>query len=383
MGLRLATNLFSCAATSCARDESSSSGDDDCYNSSHFTGSSSNLSESIGLNNDSSVAELTWDDIKVRFLLGKGSYSKVKSVTLGSSAASRTGLVRSKKKYAIKYLRNTTIEQQDLFTEAAVDLAMEAQLLAFLNHDNIVSLYGQGCLSDAYANSCKHFLLIDRLDNTLDEVMKLWRFEGSSYYVPQQDCPTQVERIQNVALPITRAMEYLHSEHVVYRDLKPHNVGMTADGTIKLFDFGLARIKHPDRKMTGRVGSPLYMSPEVSTCQDYGLPADVYSFAILLWELMTTEIPFPGITRKRLEQAVILDNRRPIVDKACGSQQMQELISNSWIQEPHLRPTFSRIRQILENEVTTHKIMTVGHKKSATVTSAKSIATSSPLAHAA
>ena len=352
---------------------SSSSSDDNCDNSSHFTRYSSSSDESIESNNESSSpAELTWDDVKVRFLLGKGSYSKVKAVTIGSSAAKRTGLVRSKQKYAIKYLRNSIIERPDVFTEAAVDLAVEAQLLTFLNHDNIVSLHGQGCLSDAYANGCKHFLLIDRLDNTLDEVLRVWRLD-LSYHV-SQPIPSQVERIENVALPIARAMEYLHSKNVVYRDLKPHNIGMAADGTIKLFDFGLARIKHPDRKLTGRVGSPLYMGPEVSTCQDYGLPADVYSFAMLLWELMTTQIPFAGITRKGLEQAVILDNRRPIVDKSCGSQQMQELISNAWIQEPHLRPTFSRIRQVLENEVAIHELMLKGHNSIA-VTNSKSIAT--------
>jgi serine/threonine protein kinase len=235
-------------------------------------------------------------------------------------------------------------------------LAVESQLLTYLKHDNIVSLHAQGCLADAYVNGCRHFLLIDRLDKTLDEILNEWQSQDLPYFIPpvHSKRPSRVERIQQFALPIARAMEYLHSENVVFRDLKPHNIGTTADGTIKLFDFGLARIKDSERQMTGRVGSPLYMAPDYSNKQGYGLPVDVYSFSILLWELMTFKVPFDGMNRKELMQAVIFENRRPSVDETCGSQQVQELLSTGWIKEPHLRPTFSRIRHVLENEVGVH-----------------------------
>ena len=64
------------------------------------------------------------------------------------------------------------------------------------------------------------------------------------------------DRLNDIAIPIAEAMKYLHSKNVIYRDLKPSNVGFDQNGTIKLFDFGLAReITDPGKCMTGCTGS--------------------------------------------------------------------------------------------------------------------------------
>jgi len=300
-------------------------------------------------NEDPILPILSWQDIRVGRVLGKGAFSKVKKVSLRSSNKDKG---HSKQKYAIKYLRNSTMERKDIFLDAAVDLAIEGQFLAYLNHENIVQIHAQGCLTDAYKNDNRYFLVLDRLDGTLDGLLEDWRLSGMPYYIfPDSALMMSLEeRIKSIALPVARAMEYLHSYNIVFRDLKPFNIGLY-NGTVKLFDFGLARIAKEDLKLTGRVGSPLYMAPEVVLSQDYGLPVDVYSYAIMLWELLTVEVPFVGMKRSELERAVVRENRRPKLDKNCGSPQIQDLISRAWDQSPDSRPTFSSICEILEKDV--------------------------------
>lgn len=70
--------------------------------------------------------------------------------------------------------------------------------------------------------------------------------------------------------------------------------------------------------MTGNIGSPLWMAPEVALSKKYGLPADIYSFAYILWELTTLETPFEGFTREQHAKAILVDNVRPKVDSCCG-----------------------------------------------------------------
>ncbi len=70
-------------------------------------------------------------------------------------------------------------------------------------------------------------------------------------------------------------MEFLHSNRVIYRDLKPHHIGFGVEVTVRLFDFGLARIhEEGERKLTGCTGSARYMALEVARSQAYSFPAD-------------------------------------------------------------------------------------------------------------
>jgi serine/threonine protein kinase len=251
-----------------------------------------------------------------------------------------------KRKYAIKYLRNSIVQKESVFKDAARDLAIEGQFLAYLKHENIIELHAEGCLEEAYENDCRHFLVLDRLDKTLDPLIHEWRCNERMPYVTLVT-PTVKERIQSIALPVAKAMEHLHSNGIVFRDLKPYNIGFQ-NGKVKLFDFGLARFAKEGRRLVGRVGSPLYMAPEVTQSRAYGLPADVYSFAIMLWELLMLEIPFEGMSREELEYAVVNENARPVIEKSVGSRALQNMITSAWDASPESRPTFTSIREVLE-----------------------------------
>jgi serine/threonine protein kinase len=140
----------------------------------------------------------------------------------------------------------------------------------------------------------------------------------------------------------------------VFRDLKPANIGFDKNGTVKIFDFGFAR-EHTEngeqqRKMTGGTGTPCYMAPEVARMEeDYGFPADVYSFAILLWQIVTTRVPFSEfMSFSEFYLKVVLGEQRPSL-KYLKNKELATLISQCWSPDPKKRCTFPKIQSVLEN----------------------------------
>ncbi len=115
-----------------------------------------------------------------------------------------------------------------------------------------------------------------------------------------------------VALQIAAGLKYLHSHNIIFRDLKPANIGFDVRGDVKIFDFGLARIMpddgcpYTDRFFMSGAGSPRYMSPECLTLgESYNMKADIYSFAIILWEMLSASRPYDFVkSRDQLVQYV-------------------------------------------------------------------------------
>jgi len=157
----------------------------------------------------------------------------------------------------------------------------EAEAIARLKHPNIVEIYALG------------------------------EHEGQPYFVLEY-CPggsltrkldgtpaTIAEAARTVEL-LGRAMAVAHERHIVHRDLKPANVLLTAEGTPKVTDFGLAKLLDDDSIQTqsGAVlGTPCYMAPEqAANSNKIGPPADVYSLGAILYELLTGRPPFKGAT---------------------------------------------------------------------------------------
>ncbi|CAI7827728.1 unnamed protein product [Closterium sp. NIES-54] len=100
-----------------------------------------------------------------------------------------------------------------------------------------------------------------------------------------------------LALHIARGLCYLHARDVVHRDLKSDNLLLDHKGTVKIADFGVARTeaKNPN-DMTCETGTVRWMAPEVIDHKPYTRRVDVYSFGIVLWELVTSDLPFKGLT---------------------------------------------------------------------------------------
>lgn len=307
------------------------------------------------------VNEIAHSSLEIGPLCGKGGFSNVNEVTIRDD--SNNGKTNGRK-YAIKYLRDSVMKKRASLKVGAADLAIEARILSHISHPNIVKLHGisAGSLSNAYKHNHRFFLVLDLLSCSLEDKLAAWGFEEEQEVAKQSRLlprfglsdPQKIrlyERMNSVAIPVANALKYLHEKNIVLRDLKPGNIGFDKEGTVKLFDFGMAREVKDGRKLTGGTGSPIYMSPEVMLCKSYGLPADIYSMAYVLWELATLKLPFDGITRDDHAKTILVDNGRPKVDNRCGSTRMQKLITECWERSPKSRPTALEVLATLNVEV--------------------------------
>jgi len=171
--------------------------------------------------------------------------------------------------------------------------------------------------------------------------------------------PEQDIRVKHIGLGVAEAMSFLHQHQVVYRDLKPSNIGFDSQDQVKLFDFGLARKLHGDggeenRNLTMQVGTLRYMSPEIyfgsysRGSPPYSFSTDVFSFAILLWEIITLKKPFGNVhSLLDFTNRVFVRHRRPSL-QLVHSRKVRQLLKASWDPNPDLRPSFAPIVAQLE-----------------------------------
>ena len=183
------------------------------------------------------------------------------------------------RKVAIK-----TIRMQTLSREAAAEFEgrfrTEARSAARLHHPNIVSVYDSGQDADTT------YLVMELIDG---QDLKHHLEAGSRFSVR-----TSVLMVHDLLL----ALEHAHQQKVVHRDVKPANILIEGNGRVKLTDFGVARIQDPEEsgltQVGGSVGTPRYMAPEQAKGLRGDARSDLFSAAVVLYELLTGEPPFQG-----------------------------------------------------------------------------------------
>ena len=277
-------------------------------------------------------------------------------------------------------------ELEDVVENAIRGAYFEATLLSHIpHHPHIIQFTA---LSDNFWQDPRRgFVVMEKLTSTLDQHLDRWHFlsqqaqkakqqlfpfrkqrrgGGGGSMMPEE----QLERIESTAVGVAKACLFLHQHDIVHRDIKPTNIGFTsADGSVKLFDFGLARTTHAfdgqHRVLTGNTGTPCYMAPEVAAYKDYGLAADVFSFAILLWEICALEPPPSppqggGETTKALYKIIPRHwRRRPSLQKIAAIP-VRKLLQQCWHDDPSQRPSFEEIvPQLLAMTTTTYDSATV------------------------
>jgi serine/threonine protein kinase len=148
-----------------------------------------------------------------------------------------------------------------------------------------------------------------------------------------------------IALDIAAGMAYMHEQQVLHRDLKSLNILLDEEKRAKICDFGLARVVSLE-PMSGLVGTAQWMAPEIFLSQPrYGGPVDVYSFGIMLWELLTSGLPFDGVEVAQLPKRVV-GGLRPEIPRDTPPE-LAALIASCWHEDPQKRPTFQQISQLL------------------------------------
>lgn len=339
-----------------------------------------------------------WSDVIMGDKLGEGGFCLVHACALKDAPLDES--------CAIKSLKPELAANKKNFVHGAEDLATEACFLGKLDHPNIVKLRAvtagsvESTVSNSGTSDKGFFIVIDRLVETLEQKIHRWQSQiddspHSMFYRMSREYKDKqkvmlLERLE-VALDLSNVMTYLHSLNVVFRDLKPDNCGFTRDGTLKLFDFGLAKEEKPSMRdedgryrMTGHTGSRRYMAREgkqksvirclqcrISTCilrnstliidhswvpvakdESYDKSVDVYSFGILLWEICSLEKPFEGYCSKKHMVNVINGGERPKMDHhhvAHWPASLQLLMKSCWSSEPKNRPSFEFVKSTLEN----------------------------------
>lgn len=160
-----------------------------------------------------------------------------------------------------------------------------------------------------------------------------------------------------IALGIAYGMHRLHAIQVIHRDIKSLNILLDENGLPKICDFGLSRfVNNPDSFLTVDIGTPHWMAPELFTSHTYSNKVDIYSYGILLWELLTGTYPFQGLNSAQIAYFVCQEDRRPEIPEKVGQTQtpveLMKLIRQCWGKDPSLRPYFSNIY----NQFAHHKV---------------------------
>ena len=173
----------------------------------------------------------------------------------------------------------------------------EVQSAGKLNHPNIVTVYDVG-RTEGVAYMAMEFLEGKELREILD----------SGVVLP-------IEKISHIASQVAEGLGFAHERGIVHRDVKPANVMVMKNGLVKITDFGIAQMSSASRTMSGMVmGSPKYMSPEQVVGQAVDGRSDIFSLAVVLYEMLTGKTPFSGDNISAIMYQIL--NDEPIPPKA-------------------------------------------------------------------
>ena len=176
---------------------------------------------------------------------------------------------------ALKVLHQQYNEDDD-FVER---FKREARAVAQLQHPNIVTVIDRG------EEDGRQYIVFEYIDgeNLKELVVRKGRL--------------RVRDALEIALEIARGLAFAHEHGLVHRDVKPQNVLLNGDGRAKVTDFGIARSLDVEHGMTQTgtiLGTSNYIAPEQASGQPVEAYTDVYSLGIVLYEMLTGEVPFPG-----------------------------------------------------------------------------------------
>ena len=153
----------------------------------------------------------------------------------------------------------------------------EAEVVAKLSHPNIVTVYDVGEDLDL------SYLAMEYLEG-----QSLDKYAKPGHLLKLVDC-------LDIVIQVCDALAYAHDHDIIHRDIKPENIMVLNDGTVKVTDFGIARVTTSTKTRTGVIkGTPYYMSPEQTKGRKLTGPSDIFSLGVIFYQLLTGHLPFTG-----------------------------------------------------------------------------------------
>jgi tRNA A-37 threonylcarbamoyl transferase component Bud32 len=250
---------------------------------------------------------LRHEDLEETALAGEG----------GSARVYRGFDKRTEREVAIKKLNFTRLADMKLR-----NFQREVRVLATAVHPCIVKFIG--------ATDSAPFCIVTE-----------WMRNGSLYQELHEDQALNPTQRTIAAFDIARGMEYLHSHHIIHRDLKSLNVLFDSEHSAHICDFGLSRHEDESSLFTHQIGTTHWMAPEILSSLPYDKSVDVYSYGIVLWEILTGSFPYLHLDHPQVAFQVIKGLRPALPETAPPA--LRALIERCWAQDPSARPTFSGI----------------------------------------
>ena len=210
----------------------------------------------------------------------------------------------------------------------------DAQIMMELGkHPNIISFYG-------FAYNYPETIIVTALSK-----------KGSlyNYLHVKKEKPTTQQSL-SWAKQIAYGMAHMHMLNYIHRDLKSSNILFSDDMVAQVCDFGTARFLKGTTFASNVAGTPHWMAPEVARNDAINKQCDVFSFSLIVWEMMEQKIPYGDAPSDIMASVAIMSGERPPIS-ASWPDYLSSLVQASWAPAPNDRPTFSDIVTSLENKV--------------------------------
>lgn len=274
-----------------------------------------------GICRDLSSFRLQRSDFKIEKMIAQGGFGKVYLASL----------VQNGSKCAFKELicDNNDERQIQLF-------AREVRILAMC--DNYFLLPFVGFIPEHPFSMITEFIPNGSLYDALHSNKNQIQLDGTNKTI--------------IAMGIACGLARLHSLNIIHRDMKSLNILLDSKLFPRICDFGISRFGgDPNAAMTQQIGTPHWMAPEMFESANYTNKVDVYAYAILLWEVLTQQTPFKGMSAIQIMTGICTKRERPAIPPNTPSS-LRKLIQACWHQNPESRPSFEKVFKLFES----HKV---------------------------
>ncbi|CAI5974522.1 unnamed protein product [Closterium sp. NIES-65] len=209
------------------------------------------------------------------------------------------------------------------------EFAQEVFIMRKVRHKNVVQFIG-ACTKPPNLSIVTEFMV-----------------GGSVYdYLHKHRGSMKLPMVLRVGMDVAKGMDFLHKNNIIHRDLKAANLLMDENDVVKVADFGVARVKANSGVMTAETGTYRWMAPEVIEHRAYDHKADIFSFGITMWEMLTGKLPYPDLTPLQAAVSVVQRGLRPPIPKGTHPR-LADLFERCWATNPADRPEFSEIIRVI------------------------------------